>query len=62
MMKGGDILVFYFDDFFDDLEIEDFALIGGAIGYIEEEAEERERKRREDEYDLFNPPDDDPYP
>ena len=46
----------------DDLEIEDFAIIGGAIGYFEEEAEERERKRREDEYDLFNPPETDPFP
>ncbi len=53
---------FDFDDFFDDLEIEDFAIIGGAIGYIEEEAEERERKRREDEYDVFNLPESDPYP
>ena len=55
-------MCFDFDDFFDDLEIEDFAIIGGAIGYIEEEAEERERKRREDEYDVFNLPESDPYP
>ena len=29
-----------FDDFFDDLEIEDFTFIGGAIGFVEEELEE----------------------
>ena len=55
-------MCFDFDDFFDDFEIESLAWIGGAIGYIEKEAEERERKRREEEYDLFNPPDEDPYP
>jgi hypothetical protein len=49
-----------FDDFF-DLEIEDFALIGGAFGYIEEELEEDERKRREVE-DIYYPKDDDPFP
>jgi hypothetical protein len=51
---------FDFDDFFDDLDIEDFAWIGGGISMVEEEAEER--KRREDDYDVFNPPDGDPYP
>jgi len=29
-----------FDDFWDDLEIEDFAIIGGVIGYVEEQIEE----------------------
>ena len=29
-----------FDDFFDDLEVEDFAFTGGAIGFVEEELEE----------------------
>ena len=55
-------MCFDFDDFFDDLEIEDFAIIGGAIGYIEEEAEERERKRREDENDSSSPSENDPFP
>ena len=55
-------MCFDFDDFFDDLEIEDFAIIGGAIGYIEEEAEERERQRREDEEDLYLSPENDPFP
>ena len=36
-----------FDDFFDDLEIADFAFIGGGIGLIEEELEERRRIERE---------------
>lgn len=40
-----------FDDFFDDLEIEDFAIIGGAVGYFEEEAEERKRIEREQDND-----------
>ena len=55
-------MCFDFDDFFDDLDIEDFAIIGGTIGYIEEEAEERERRRREEEYDPYNPLDEDPFP
>lgn len=29
-----------FDDFGDEIEIEDFALIGGVIGYFEEQLEE----------------------
>ena len=29
-----------FDDVFDDLELEDFAIIGGAIGFVEEQIEE----------------------
>ena len=29
-----------FDDFWEDLEIEDFAIIGGIIGYVEEQIEE----------------------
>ena len=36
-----------FGDFFDDIEIEDFAFIGGAICFIEEELEERRRIERE---------------
>ena len=35
------------DDGFWDLETEDFALIGGLIGYAEEECEERMRLERE---------------
>ena len=50
----------FFDDFF-DLDAEDFALIGGAIGYIEEELEE-EKRRRQVEDDIYDPSDDDPYP
>jgi len=60
-----------------DLDTADFAIIGGAIGYLEEEIEERKRLEREmekaeeecescckdpDPYDPFNPPDDEPYP
>ena len=40
-----------FDDFFDDLEIEDFAIIGGVVGYFEEETEERKRIEREQDID-----------
>ena len=40
-----------FDDFFDDLEIEDFAIIGGMVGYFEEEAEEKKRIEKEMEED-----------
>ena len=58
--------------FGDDLA--DFAIVGGVIGYLEEEIEERKRREREmkkdqdkchsccGDYDPFNPPDDDPYP
>ena len=38
-----------FDGFFDDLEIADFAFVGGAIGFLEEEIEERKRIERETE-------------
>ena len=37
---------------FDDLEIEDFAWGGGAIGFIEEEMNERIRIEREMEREL----------
>jgi hypothetical protein len=58
-----EVMSVFFDDFFDDFgDLEDFAIIGGAIGYIEEEAEERERKRREEENDPLDPPDEDPWP
>ena len=36
-----------FGDFFDDLEVADFAFVGGAIGLIEEELEEKKRIERE---------------
>ena len=39
------------DDGFWDLETEDFALIGGIIGYAEEECEDRMRLERELETD-----------
>ena len=55
-------MCFDFDDFFDEFEVESLAWVGGAIGYFEEEAEERERKRREDEQDLYSPPENDPFP
>jgi len=41
-----------FGDFFDDLEIQDFAWIGGAIGFIEEEMNERIRRERQLEREL----------
>ena len=48
--------MFDFDGFFDDLEIQDFAWIGGAVGCIEEEMNEQirierqmEKERQEDE-------------
>jgi len=43
---------FDFDDFFDDFEIADFAWVGGAIGFIEEELNERIRIEREMEKEL----------
>jgi hypothetical protein len=56
-----------FDDFFDDLEIEDFAWVGGAIGFIEEEMNERirieremERERERDD-EIEDDPDDEIY-
>ena len=36
---------------FDDLDIEDFAIIGGAVGYFEEEVAEKKRIEREQEID-----------
>ncbi len=56
--------MFGFDDFFDDLDLEDFAFIGGAMGFIEEEQEERRRREDEmengecsrEEFDPFDPP------
>jgi hypothetical protein len=59
--KGGEIMCFDFDDFF-DLEMEDFALLGGAIGYIEEEVEEKVRIEKEMEEDTPDPSDDDLIP
>jgi hypothetical protein len=64
----------FFDDFFDDFgDLEDFAIVGGIAGFLEEECQVEAKERRmlekeseptEDpiEYDLFNPPEDDPYP
>lgn len=49
---------------FDDLEIEDFAWVGGAIGFIEEEMNERIRIERqmerelEDDSEIKDDPDD----
>lgn len=40
-----------FDNFFDDFEIEDFAIIGGIFGYLEEEIEEKKRIENENEED-----------
>ena len=42
----------FFDDFFDDFEIQDFAWIGGAVGCIEEEMNERIRIERQMEKEL----------
>jgi len=57
-----------------DLDTADFAIIGGVIGYLEEEIEERKRLERElkketekcesccedrDPYDPYDPPDED---
>lgn len=39
------------DDGFWDLESEDFAILGGILGYAEEECEERMRLERELEMD-----------
>jgi len=44
--------MFDFDDFFDALEIQDFAWIGGAVGCIEEEMNERIRIERQMEKEL----------
>jgi hypothetical protein len=52
---------------FDDLEIEDFAWVGGAIGFIEEEMNERIRIEREMEREckgddeIEDDPDDEIY-
>ena len=51
------------DDFFDDLETEDFAIIGGIVGYAEEEAKEIKRIEQEDEpQDTSDDEDDDDSP
>jgi len=43
----------FFDDFFgDDFGVEDFAWIGGAVGCLEEEMNERIRIEREMEKEL----------
>jgi len=44
--------MFDFDGFFDDLEIQDFAWIGGAVGCLEEEMNERIRIEREMDREL----------
>ena len=44
--------MFDFDGFFDDLEIQDFAWIGGAVGCLEEEINERIQRERELEREL----------
>ena len=44
--------MFDFDGFFDDLEIEDFAWVGGAVGCLEEEMNERILREREMEREL----------
>ena len=44
--------MFDFDGFFDDLEIQDFAWIGGALGCLEEEMNERIRIEREMDREL----------
>jgi hypothetical protein len=47
-----------FNDFFDDLDIEDFAIIGGIVGYAEEELEELKRIELEQEVDEETEEDD----
>jgi len=54
-------------------DLADFAIVGGVIGYLEEEMEERKRLEREmkkeqeridremTEFDIFNPPDDEEF-
>ena len=61
------------EDFW-DLDTADFAIIGGVIGYLEEEIEERKRLEREmekeqkriddemTECDRCTPSDEEPYP
>jgi len=44
--------MFDFDGFFDDLEIQDFAWIGGGVGCLEEEMNERIRIERQMEREL----------
>ena len=39
----------FFDDDFWDLEPEDFGMVGGVWGLIEEEMEEEKRREREDD-------------
>ena len=64
------------DDFFDDFGWEDMALAGSLSEEMAEEEKERRRIEREMEkeqeesdccckekdYDMYNPPDGDPYP
>ncbi|MDY6839092.1 MAG: hypothetical protein SWH78_14090 [Thermodesulfobacteriota bacterium] len=45
------------DDFFDDLDTEDYALIGGLIGMFEDEAQEERRRRKRLEEEMLNPDD-----
>lgn len=61
-------MCFDFDDFF-DLEVEDFAIIGGTIGYFEEEVVEKKRIEKEieeeeqsKEEETYDPSADDPIP
>ena len=56
-----------------DLDTADFAIIGGAIGYLEEEIEEKKRLEREmkkeqerideemTDCDVYHPPDDEEF-
>ncbi len=38
-----------FDEFFDDLDLEDMFIIGGAIGFVEEQSEDERLLDRIDE-------------
>jgi len=49
-----------FDDFFDGFDLPDNFLIGGVLGFVEEQAEEERRLEREMEDDATEEENDDP--
>jgi len=62
-------MFFDFDDGdgFWDLDLEDFAFIGGGLGFVEEQEREKRRIEKEIEQEdceacSEDPPDEDPYP
>jgi hypothetical protein len=45
------------DDFFDDMELEDYALLGGLMARFEDEFQEERRRRKKVEEEMLNPDD-----